>query len=295
MQQTKQQQTAQSQSQQRTIFIAGCGDVGSTLAQLLLKKGHKVIGLRRNINQLPQGIQGISADLTQIDALKPALQSIAQCDILVYSAAASNHTEQGYTEAYINGLQNVLNALPCEPKHIFFTSSTGVYHQADHSWVDENSKCLPTRFSGQVMLKAEQIVQQGIIPGTVVRFSGIYGPGRNHLINKVKNGEVATEAPKQYTNRIHRDDCAGVLAHLITKRLNGESIENCYLASDDTPTPLHEVTRWLSEQLKTPVHNKSVSRVTGSKRCNNQRLKESRYLFKYPSYKEGYRKQLETV
>ena len=295
MQQANQQQIAQPQSQQRTIFIAGCGDVGSTLAQLLLQKGHRVIGLRRNINQLPQGIQGISADLTQIDVLKPALQSIAQCDILVYSAAASNHTEQGYTEAYINGLQNVLNALPCQPKHIFFTSSTGVYHQADHSWVDENSECLPTRFSGQIMFKAEQIVQQGIIPGTVVRFSGIYGPGRSHLINKVKNGEVATEAPTQYTNRIHRDDCAGSIEHLITKQLSGEHIENCYLASDDQPTPLYAVTLWISEQLNIPTHSKSVSRITGSKRCNNQRLKDSGYVFKYPSYKEGYRKQLETL
>lgn len=277
------------QTKQHTILIAGCGDVGSTLGQLLLKQGEKVLGLRRNINQLPQGIQGISADLSQIDSLKVAVSGVQHCDVLVYSAAATNHSEEGYQAAYIDGLANLLNALPCRPNYIFFTSSTGVYHQADQSLIDENSPCEPKRFSGKLMLKAEEAVIHGEIPGTVVRFSGIYGPGRNHLINKVKSGEIAPAEPMLYTNRIHRDDCAGVLNHLITQQLNGVQVDNCYLASDNEPAPLHDVTIWLSEQLNVNVTKESVTRMTGSKRCNNSRLQQSGYTFKYPSYQEGYK------
>lgn len=58
---------------QSTILIAGCGDVGCALGQMLLEHGHNVVGLRRNINQLPPGIQGISADLAQLDSLKTRL------------------------------------------------------------------------------------------------------------------------------------------------------------------------------------------------------------------------------
>ena len=274
--------------QQKTILIAGCGDVGSTFGSLLIAEGHKVIGLRRNINQLPQGIQGISADLLQTSALKEQLSTLTGCDVLVYAVAANGYDEERYRQAYVQGLDNVLNALPVAPKHIIFTSSTGVYHQNDHSFIDEHSPCQPQSFSGQVMLEAENNVLGKEPPATIVRFSGIYGPGREFLINKIKQGEVAPEIPLQYSNRIHRDDCAGVLHHLVTKLFRGENLDSCYLASDDCPASLFEVGHWLAEQFDVVPQSASLSRRTGSKRCNNQRLKDSGYQFIYPDYKAGY-------
>ncbi len=278
--------------QQHTILIVGCGDVGSKLGEQLLQQGHKVFGLRRNINQLPSGIQGISADLTQLDDLKAKLQNY-QFDIIVYSAAASEHTPEGYQRAYVDGLNNTLNALVQKPSHLFFTSSSGVYHQNDSSWVDEESPCHPGTFSGQIMLQAEQAVQMAEIPSTVVRFTGIYGPGRNHLLNRVKRGDVAPKNPDQYSNRIHRDDCAGVLNHLINKVFNEEDIEALYLATDDTPATMYEVTHWMVEQMQIEIKTETASRRAGSKRCSNKRLKESGYQFIYPSYQHGYRFLLE--
>ena len=281
--------------QQSTILIAGCGDVGSALGQRLLKKGHNVVGLRRNINQLPSGIQGISTDLSQIDALTTALAEQTQCDILVYSVAASQHDEPGYQQAYVEGFKNLLAALPATPKHIFFTSSTSVYHQNDSSWVDENSPCEPTGFSGRIMLQAEQQVLASNVPATVVRFSGIYGPGRNHLLKRVKRGDVAPESPDQFSNRIHRDDCAGALEHLIAQVLEGESIEQIYLATDDTPATMYEVTHWLSAQMDTPILSETHSRRAGSKRCSNQRLRDSGYVMQFSSYQDGYAELLKEL
>ena len=274
-------------TQQHTILIAGCGDVGSTLGQLLTTQGKEVIGLRRNINQLPQGIQGISADLSQFDDLKAKLQGI-HCDIVVYAASAPSFTPEAYQQTYVDGLKNIINSLDTPPKHLFFTSSSGVYHQNDHGWVDEQSPCLPSAFSGQIMLEAEQTALSTEYPATAVRFTGIYGPNRNHLLNRVSRGDVAPESPTQFTNRIHRDDCAGVLAHLITKALNDEPLETIYLATDDTPATMYDVTHWMAQQLSIKVISESASRRAGSKRCSNQRLKESGFSFKYPSYKEGY-------
>ena len=234
--------------QQATILIVGCGDVGSTLGQMLLNQGHKVFGLRRNINQLPQGIQGISADLTNLESLKAALADLNECHILVYSAAASSHDEAGYEAAYVTGVQNILQALPSKPKHLFFTSSSGVYHQNNSEWVDETSPCEPKSFSGKLMLKGEQQVLSADIPATVVRFSGIYGPGRGYLISRVKGGDIAPAEPLHFSNRIHRDDCAGVLNFLISKVLNDEAIDSCYLASDSDPVTMHEITTWLARR-----------------------------------------------
>lgn len=277
---------------QSTILIAGCGDVGSALGQRLLKNGHNVVGLRRNINQLPVGIQGISSDLSQIDRLQVDLQNLNGCDILVYSVAANQHNESGYREAYVNGFNNLLRALPVKPKHIFFTSSTSVYHQNDHQWVNELSPCEPTGFSGKIMLEAEQQVLSLGIPATVVRFSGIYGPGRDRLIQRVKGGDAAPAEPQQFSNRIHRDDCAGVLKHLIDRVLSDNPVDNYYLATDDTPVTLHEITHWLAQETNTEIKTETFSRRTGSKRCCNQKIRNSGYQFLYPGYMEGYSEML---
>lgn len=277
---------------QHTTLIAGCGDVGTTLGLQLQQQGHKVFGLRRNINQLPQGIQGISADLTQLAGLKSKLAELHSCDFLLFCCAANQHTEAGYRAAYLEGFSNLLQALPIRPKHIFFTSSTAVYHQNDHDWVDEESPCNPTGFNGKIMLEAEQQVQNLDTPATVVRFSGIYGPGRNHLLHRVQRGDTAPAEPPLFSNRIHRDDCAGVLLHLINRLIQGKVVDNCYLASDDQPSTLHEVTHWLAAEMNTPLRSETLSRRTGSKRCNNSRLKTSGYQFIYPNYRDGYLKLL---
>ncbi len=271
---------------EQQILIAGCGDVGSTLGLSLIAAGHQVRGLRRTINQLPAGIQGIAGDLADPASLAGTL---SPCDILVYCAAASTHDAAGYRAAYVEGLTHVLAALPVRPRHLLFTSSSGVYHQADGSLVDETSPTEPARFSGQIMLQAEQLALNSGIEATVVRFSGIYGPGRNHLINQVRSGLGAPAVPAHYSNRIHRDDCAGVLQHLIEQRLQGKALHNIYLASDDEPATLHDVMQWLATELGVQVSATGPVRHTGSKRCNNARLKATGYHFRYPDFRSGYR------
>nr|WP_067289007.1 SDR family oxidoreductase [Marinobacterium profundum] len=274
------------------ILIAGCGDVGSTLGLALTAAGHKVFGLRRTINQLPAGIQGITGDLTNPASLSGQLP---RCDILVYCAAASNHDEAGYRAAYVGGLANVLTALPAAPRLLLFTSSSGVYHQADGSMVDEQSPTEPDRFSGQVMLQAEQLALSCGINASIVRFSGIYGPGRNHLINQVRSGLGAPALPEHYSNRIHRDDCAGVLQHLINLHLQGEALAPTYLASDDTPATLHEVSQWLATTLGVPINTNQALRRGGSKRCSNTLLRASGYRFIYPDFRAGYSAMLQQL
>lgn len=272
------------------ILIAGCGDVGSALGIQLSAQGHHVYGLKRTINQLPDCIHAISADLCD----KETLSDLPNVDILIYCAAATGRSEIAYQQAYIDGLENIYTALPNPPGHLFFTSSTSVYAQHQHEWVDEQSPTEPTQPSGQIMRQAEQrVLAKG--NATVVRFSGIYGPGRNHLINSVRTGSIAPKEPHHYSNRIHRDDCAGVLAHLVGKVNSGDVIEPLYLASDPNPTPIHEITAWLAEQLNTKITQETPIRRGGSKRCNSQRLQQSGYQFIYPDYKTGFQAGLKAA
>src|SRR5690606_33167351 len=153
------------------ILIAGCGYVGSALAQQLNDDGHDVFGLRRDPAQLPQGINPIQADLTDPETLHALPDAI---DIVVYAASATGYGEVPYRAAYVDGLNNLLTALADQsPRHLFFTSSTGVYDQDDGEWIDESSPATADRPTAQALRDGEAIVHNGTIPGTVVRFSGI--------------------------------------------------------------------------------------------------------------------------
>lgn len=270
------------------VLIAGCGDVGTRLALRLIRSDYQVWGLRRDISQLPGLIHAIQGDLGESEHF-PLLPSTL--DAVVYCAAAGQRSEAVYRRAYVKGLQNVLRQLEQQAiavKRILFTSSTAVYGQSQGEWVDENSTTEPNEFSGRILLEAEQCLANSGLEFSVLRLGGIYGPGRTRLIRQVKEGalEVCDEYP-QYTNRIHSDDCAGVLQHL----LELDTVQSHYLVVDNEPVSRAEVADWLAAQLDV-VSPKRVTRSQleegQNKRCNNRRLRDSGYRLLYPSYREGY-------
>ncbi|MDG4595588.1 MAG: SDR family oxidoreductase [Candidatus Contendobacter sp.] len=281
------------------ILIAGCGDVGATLGQDLNSAGHEVWGLKRHPADLPPGIRPLAADLTDpatLNALPPDL------DAVVYSAAATGFSEAAYQAAYVTGVHNLLEALReagQQPHQMLFASSTSVYAQHQGEWVDEDSPAEAESFSGRCIRVGERLMWDSPWPAVAVRFGGIYGPGRTRLIDSVRAGTAARPAgPPLYTNRIHRDDCARVLEHLLF--LLGPA--PLYLAVDDDPAPLGEVLSWLATQLGVPepplaAHpplkpgagiGDPALRMRASKRCRNARLRASGFQFRYPSYRDGY-------
>jgi nucleoside-diphosphate-sugar epimerase len=139
------------------------------------------------------------------------------------------------------------------------------------------------------MLEAEQVALDSGIPASLVRLTGIYGPGRERLLTQVRRGYRVAIDPPLYANRIHVDDAAGLLAFLLEADQRGVALDDCYIGVDDAPAPLAEVVGWLREYLGVTEWNDDASvRRTGSKRCSNARAKALGWTPKYPSYREGY-------
>lgn len=273
-----------------SVLVAGCGDIGCRLAQRLLAEGWTVHGFRRDISQLPKGIAAVAGDL--FAAQLPQDWPRHDLDYLVYCATPSQRDEAGYRMAYVQGLKHVLSWLSqCgqRPKRIIFVSSTGVYGQADGEWVDETSATQPRAFTGQIMLEAEREALNSGFPATVVRLAGIYGPGRNDLSNRIRQGQSVRIDPPLYANRIHADDAAGLVAHLLQADARGVALDDCYLGVDDEPAALAEVVTWIREYLGITEWSSeaSVQRV-GSKRCSNARARASGWEPVYPDYRAGY-------
>jgi nucleoside-diphosphate-sugar epimerase len=278
-----------------SVLIAGCGDVGSRLATQLLDFGWEVHGLRRNVARLPKGVIGVAGDLFNKDC--PATWPIGAVDYLVYCAAATDHDEAGYRAAYIQGLQHVLewlNDYGQAPKRLVFVSSSSVYGQQNGEWVDESSSAVAAGYSGQVMLEAEQLALNSGFPASILRLTGIYGPGREWLLTQVRRGYRVVTDPPLYGNRIHVDDAAGLMAFLLEADHRGVALDDVYIGVDDAPAPLADVVAWLREYLGVTEWADDASvRRTGSKRCSNARAKALGWTPKYPSFREGYAAILE--
>jgi nucleoside-diphosphate-sugar epimerase len=272
---------------QKTLLIAGCGDIGAGLAQLFLPRGWRVLGLRRDATKLPAGVEPLTADVC--DARSVIALGPIRADYLIITLTPGGNRAEAYQAVFGKGLKNVLAAMTVPPKAVLFVSSTGVYAQSEHELIDENSATEPDRFSGQSLLKAEQMVAATGWAYSNIRFGGIYGSGRFFMLNKVLNGDCAPAQPVHYTNRIHRDDCVGFIAHLIDQAEAGESLEHCYLGVDDEATSIQDVQAWLAEGLGVEYASKgeTVAR-TGSKRCLNTRLRASGYQLKYPNFRVGF-------
>lgn len=273
------------------ILIAGCGYVGSHLAGLLVAGGHRVWGLSRRPAALPAGVTPLAADLTvpaTLGALPPHL------DAVVYAAAAGGFDDTSYRAAYVDGPRNLLAALVAQgqqPRRVVFTSSTGVYAQDDGAWVDEASATEPDGFSGRRVIEGERVWQAGPLPVTVVRLGGIYGPGRASLIAQVRAGQATVPGGgPRYSNRIHRDDAARAVAHV----LQLTQPESVYLGVDDEPADLADIIAWLATQLGVAVPAAAPSAGAGplagrgNKRCRNQRLRSSGFVPTYPTFREGF-------
>ncbi len=271
------------------ILIAGCGYVGTALGKNLSSSGYTVYGLRRHPERLPEELHGIQGDLTDPTTLSDLPDRI---QYLFYTASASGRGADAYQSIYVEGLTNLLETINTNSvKRILYTSSTSVYGQKDGQWVDETSPTDPDRKRGQILLEAEQVVRSSDTTGIVVRYGGIYGPGRQRYINLVKSGRAACyDGPKRYTNKNHLADCAGILEHLMTL----ENPHEVYNGTDPNPTDRCKILRWIADRLGVsepevkPIAEASPRISSTNKRISSDRLINSGYNFVYPSYKEGF-------
>lgn len=277
------------------ILIAGLGDLGGGLAEALLAEGHRVSGIRRGPGAA-EGVQLYRQDLLAGPLLLPP----SPVDLLAIVMTPSEYSESGYQRAYLHAPNRLLRALerrqPLPP--VLFVSSTAVYGDVQGD-VSEDTPAQPSRYNGQIMLAAERRLF-GHTPATAVRFSGIYGPGRLKLLRKVRRiAEGAEPLPEAvWSNRIHRDDCVGLLHHLAIRWLFDDALPPpVVIGTDNHPVCNLDVQRWLARQQGWPFpeagHENGGDEPTG-KRIRSNYIRDGGYRLRYPDYRVGYGALLDT-
>ncbi len=268
-----------------SCLIAGCGDVGTRAGLRLAERGWRVLGLRRS-GPLPAPIEPVRADLTDPLALASAVGGIV-ADAIVYLPTPDDRTPEGYRRVYLDGLRHLLAALPGTPARCLWVGSTAVHAESGDRWQDEETPPRPDTWNGRLLLEAERWVSAEVPNATVLRLAGLYGPGRDWMIRRVRAGESCRADPPHWTNRIHVDDAAGAIAHL----LSIEEPARVYLGVDEEPATDCAVLGHLARRLGLPdaaYADASSSGDATGKRLSSARLRRCGYRFRYPTFREGY-------
>ncbi len=272
-----------------TFLLAGFGSLAAELGAKLCESGHEVWGLRRDAARILPPVKPIAGDLCAPQTLGDVPLDI---DYLVYTATPGAFEDGAYERAYVQGLKNLLalwKGANMRERRLLYVSSTSVYGQQCGEVVNEDSATQPRGFSGKRLLEGERVALSSSWRASIVRFGGIYGPGRTRLIDRARAGASCRESPPLFTNRIHQDDCVGVMHHV----LQLPAPDTIYVAVDNESAPQCVVMDWLAQRLAapTPVRiaaSDTANRGPGSKRCDNSRLRASGYNFIYPTFREGY-------
>jgi len=290
-----------------TYLISGCGDIGIRIARYLQhQSGHNgstIYGLIRRVELTPaleaEHIQPVIADLDNPESLNrvPTLNAtIIHLAPPPGDSGRDNKTRDPRFRALLaccdtNGL----------PGKIVLLSTTAVYGDCHGNWIDETAEVNPQTDRGRRRLDAElalrEWAEQRNIPYSIIRVSGIYGPGRLPIERLEKGLPILREDLAPFSNRIHQDDLAAICVTAALRAPSGA----IYNACDGHPSTMSHYFKSIAKALNLPMPPEldleqaekqlsagMLSYLRESRRMSNRKvLEELNVKLQYPDLEAG--------
>jgi nucleoside-diphosphate-sugar epimerase len=273
------------------VVIAGCGWLGSAVARRLLARGDRVTGIQFDPGRAEQ-LRLLGVEPLVLDLSDPASASLpADTDAILALQSPRGGGEAGYRRACLDVNRTLLAWARRHPvRALVHTGSTGIFEQRDGSEVDEATPPAPVTPTGAVLLEAETLLLEAAaagIPARILRLSGLYGPGRLWLIDRVARG-IITLGPgdEVWMNACHQEDAVLALLAVLDRGRNGA----IYHATDQQPMRRREAIAWVAERLRIPLQPASAEPPppAPNRRILGERTrKELGIQLKWPSLKVG--------
>lgn len=252
------------------ILFIGYGKTSQRVAKDLFRQGHQISTISRS-PKATDGANHLIQDIHQLD-----LTCVTAIDAVYVLLSPADSTTQAYRHCFVESVAPMLSALSQHPiQRIIVVSSTRVYGENTGQIVNDETIPNPIDVQGQILLQMEQAWQQAYPQQTViVRPSGIYGTSIQRMLNLAKNTRHYPYI--HWSNRIHIDDLAAFLAHL----LHVEQIQPSYIASNSQPIPLHQIIQWFQRQLGIPELSLESS-IEQGKKIYAQRMQKSGFSLQH--------------
>jgi nucleoside-diphosphate-sugar epimerase len=246
----------------------------------------------------PQGQASGPIELLRFDSaadqVDPRLiAALSEADALLVSAGPD-----GQGDPVLRRLAAEIAAAP-NLKKIVYLSTIGVYGDRGGGEVDEGADLEPVSSRSALRVKAERDWRKlSVDHGKtlyILRLSGIYGPGRNVLVNLRGGKARRLIKPGQVFNRIHVED----IGRAIAACLKGAAPGGVYNVTDNEPAPPQDVIVYaagLLEVAPPPEQDFATADLTPmarsfygeNKRVLNAKMKALLGVEPlYPTYREG--------
>jgi putative transcription antitermination factor YqgF len=264
-----------------TTLVVGCGYLGTEVARRLVARGERVLGTTRSAVRggwlRAQAIEPVVADVLEPESLR----KLPRADRVLYCVGHDRAVGLPMRTVFVGGLTHALEALAGRFGHLVYASATSVYGQTDGGWVDEDSPTVPREESGRVCLEAETLAREFAVDRglslSIVRYSGLYGPGRIIRRKALEQGEPIAGDPLKWLNLVHIDDAAAAAVAALDRGAAGR----VYLATDDRPVTREEYYSLAARCLGAPAPRFVPAGQGGhrpataaSKRVSNRRIKD---------------------
>ncbi|UDL87256.1 SDR family oxidoreductase [Mesorhizobium sp. PAMC28654] len=277
----------------KQIFIFGAGYSGRAFARAN-SEAATIFGTTRSPEKFEAlrqaGIVPLAFDGTLTPEIGAALRKTTH---LVISVAPEDAGDP-----VLNAIRATIIADMPALEWIGYLSTVGVYGDHGGGWVDEAAECRPVSKRSMMRVAAEQewlrLGEDIDRPATVLRLSGIYGPGRNALVNLENGTARRLVKPDQVFNRIHCDDIAGALWYLADGNRGG-----IFNVTDDLPAPPQDVVAYAASLMgvapppEIPFDGAELSPMARSfygenKRVANAAIKAAGYSFRFRDYRTAF-------
>ena len=278
-------------TQTASSLIIGCGYLGRRVADRWLAQGRHVHAATRRAEEA-DAMRHAGLDAVVCDVLDAAsLARLPRADVVVYAVGFDRRSGATMRAVYVDGLARVLDHLPA-PGRFVYVSSSSVYGQTDGGWVDETSPTEPREEAGRVVLDAERVLRDRLPGAVVLRFSGIYGPGRLLRRQTIERGEPIVGDADKWLNLIHVEDGAGVVLAAAERGGEGQTYNVC----DDEPVRRRDFYAELARVLSAPPPRfeppppgqPPPPHELAHRRIRNRKMREElRAELRYPGYREG--------
>ena len=261
------------------LLILGCGDVGMRLLPLLRGR-FRVFALTsqpaRCAALRAAGAIPIVADLDRPATLR-RLAGLAQHVV---------HLAPPQSEGTLDRRTRNVTAILPEGARLVYVSTSGVYGDCRGELIDETRPLAPHNARARRRVDAEQVLRdwarraQGRL--AIVRAPGIYARNRLPIERLEKGTPALRDADDVYTNHIHADDLARIVALALFRALPGR----IYNAVDDSDMKMADYfdavadafgmarpPRLARAELARQVSPVLLSFMSESRRLRNERIK----------------------
>lgn len=272
------------------LFIFGVGYSGRATARAVIGRGGQVSGTTRSAVKAEKlrglGVVPYLFDGTEIS--DDIASTLAETTHLLVSVAP------GAADPVLAAGRAAIEAMPAL-RWIGYFSTVGIYGDHHGAWVDETTQCEPVTAHSLKRLETERewqaLGEKTGTPVAILRLPGIYGPGRNALLNLENGTARRIVKPGQVFNRIHVDDIAGVTLLLAETKTGG-----IFNVTDDEPAPTQDMVAYAAGLMgvepppETPFDEADMTPMARSfygenKRVSNAKIKAQGYRFRFPDYR----------